>query len=101
MRLLTSLRASSTYQSHKLPKRVLSLNRFLLRTRVLNLYRTILRSSRQNLPDLKTRTEMRSFARIEIERYKDVETETEIRYLVGKGEKEWDRFLGTIGGRVR
>lgn len=100
MRPLSFLRASHSHQRNRSRSRFLSLNRFLLRTRVLNLYRTILRSSRQQLSDPGTRTEMRSFARVEIERYKDVEEESEIRYLVGKGEKEWERFLGMVGGRV-
>ena len=75
-----------------------SLSSFLLRTRVLTLYRTILRSS-SPFPSPQ-KQELRLFAREEFERHKHVREEEKIRWLISQGKVEVDRMMGSLGGRV-
>ena len=74
------------------PQLALSLKSFLLRQRVLHLYRTILRSC-QHLPS-PSDYEMRTFAREEFERQRGVKEEAKIRYLISTGEADLKRLGG-------
>ena len=81
------------------PKLTLSLEAFLLRQRVLHLYRGIIRSCHR-LPDETTRREMRVFAREEFERQKEVKDQAHIKYLLSVGKADFDKFEKQIGGRT-
>ncbi|KAK6538731.1 hypothetical protein TWF694_010305 [Orbilia ellipsospora] len=59
----------------------LSLDRFILRSRVLSLWKEILRMTRR-IEDPNTRNEMRSWARHEFKRNKEIQEITQIRYLI-------------------
>ncbi|KAF3183799.1 hypothetical protein TWF106_004456 [Orbilia oligospora] len=59
----------------------LGLDRWIQRSRVLALWREILRTVR-HIEDPATREEMRSWARHEFKRNKNVEEMTQIRYLI-------------------
>lgn len=67
----------------------LSLEHFLLRSRVLNLYRTIIRAIYQ-IPDKDARKDPVAHAKNEFARNKDVRDTAQIRYLVSTGKAEWD-----------
>jgi hypothetical protein len=67
----------------------LSLEHFLLRSRVLNLYRTIIRAIYQ-IPDKDMRKDPVAHAKAEFGRNKDVRETAQIRYLVSTGKAEWD-----------
>ena len=67
----------------------LSLEHFLLRSRVLNLYRTIVRAIYQ-IPDKDARKDPISHAKGEFSRNKNVRETDKIRYLVSTGKAEWD-----------
>ncbi|KAI1383995.1 complex 1 protein-domain-containing protein [Hypoxylon trugodes] len=106
MRLLQAgpvLRSVTTARSYatSLPKNrlgtTLSLDHFLLRSRALSLYRTILRSTNR-ISDSTTRDETRNFARAEFERHRDVTDITHIRYLLSTGKTEWESMERYIGG---
>jgi len=71
-------------------KPVLDLNHFLQRQRVLALYRSIIRAT-YKIPASSMRNEMKSFAREEFERNKDVQDLGHIRYLVSTGKEEFER----------
>ncbi|KAI6086735.1 hypothetical protein F4821DRAFT_237854 [Hypoxylon rubiginosum] len=75
----------------------LSLDHFLLRTRALSLYRTIVRGTK-HIKDLTTRTETRNFARAEFERHRNVTDLSHIRYLLSTGKTEWESMERYIGG---
>ena len=69
-------------------KRLLDLDHFLQRQRVLALYREIVRATHK-IPASTTRDEMRTFAREEFERNKNVDDLTQIRYLVSTGKEQF------------
>ncbi|ORY57872.1 complex 1 LYR protein [Pseudomassariella vexata] len=75
----------------------LSLDHFLLRARVISLYRTILRGTK-HIADPTTRTETRGFARAEFERHRGVTDLGHIRYLLSTGKTEWEGMERSIGG---
>jgi len=75
----------------------LSLDRFLLRSRALSLYRTILRGTAR-IGDVKSRAESRKFARDEFERHRDVTDLSHIRYLLSTGKTEWESMERYIEG---
>jgi hypothetical protein len=74
-RLLTGFSLGRGFASHRAPSKklppTLSLDHFLQRSRVLALYRTILRGTK-NIQDTQTRDETRKFARDEFERHRGV-----------------------------
>lgn len=70
-------------------KRLLDLDHFLQRQRVLVLYREIVRATHK-IPASNTRDEMRTFAREEFERNKNVDDLTQIRYLVSTGKEQFE-----------
>ena len=87
--------ATSTIRPSRLRnKPPLSLDHFLIRQRVLALYRTIVRAC-YRIPS-PIREEMREYARAEFERQKEVEDLRKIRYLLGTGKAEFDRLMGQI-----
>ncbi|KAK7983249.1 Nop10 family nucleolar RNA-binding protein [Apiospora arundinis] len=75
----------------------LSLDHFLQRTKVLALYRTILRGT-GHIKDATTKAETRSFARAEFERHRGVTDLGHIRYLLSTGKTEWETMERYIGG---
>ncbi|KAK3690129.1 hypothetical protein B0T22DRAFT_481307 [Podospora appendiculata] len=75
----------------------LSLDHFLLRARVLSLYRTIIRGTRR-IQDPTTRAETRRFAREEFERRRGVTDLGHIRYLLSTGKTEWESMERYIDG---
>jgi len=76
--------------------KTLSLDHFLLRARVLSLYRTIVRGTRQ-IQDPTTRAETRKFARDEFEKRRDVTDIGHIRYLLSTGKTEWESMERYVG----
>ena len=77
-------------------KAPLSLDHFLIRQRVLALYRNIIRACYKILSP--TREEMKLYAREEFERRKDIEDLRKIRYLLSTGKADFDKLRGQIGG---
>ncbi|KAK6527095.1 hypothetical protein TWF281_010287 [Arthrobotrys megalospora] len=74
----------------------LGLDRFIQRSRVLALWREILRTVR-HIEDPSTREEMRSWARHEFKRNKGVQEMTQIRYLISQGRHEMETISQSIG----
>ncbi|KAI1375478.1 hypothetical protein F4677DRAFT_422948 [Hypoxylon crocopeplum] len=75
----------------------LSLDHFLLRSRALSLYRSVIRGTRR-ISDPTTRAETRHFARAEFERHRSVTDLGHIRYLLSTGKTEWESMERHIGG---
>lgn len=101
-RLLTGFSLGRGFASHRAPSKklppTLSLDHFLQRSRVLALYRTILRGTK-NIQDTQTRDETRKFARDEFERHRGVTDISHIRYLLSTGKTEWEameRYVGSM-----
>ncbi|ETN38598.1 uncharacterized protein HMPREF1541_06635 [Cyphellophora europaea CBS 101466] len=83
-------------------KPALSLEHFLVRQRVVSLYRNIIRALHALPRDSAQRHELRDYARTEFERHRAVSDVGKIRYLVSTGKTELDgmrRYLGEMGGR--
>ena len=83
-------------------KPTLTLEHFLLRQRVLGLYRTIARALAALPRDSAQRRELRAYARAEFERHRAVTDAGKIRYLVSTGKTEFDsmsRYVGEMGRR--
>ncbi|KAK8103466.1 uncharacterized protein PG998_010499, partial [Apiospora kogelbergensis] len=74
-----------------------SYQQFLQRTKVLALYRTVLRGTAP-IKDATTKAETRSFARAEFERHRGVTDLGHIRYLLSTGKTEWEAMERYIGG---
>ncbi|KAI1138302.1 complex 1 protein-domain-containing protein [Hypoxylon sp. FL0543] len=93
--------ATRSYATAVPPKgrlgKTLSLDHFLLRSRALSLYRSIIRRTRQ-IKDPTTRAETRNFARAEFERHRHVTDIGHIRYLLSTGKTEWENIERHIGG---
>lgn len=92
---------TSTSIKRKLPN--LSLEHFLLRSRVLSLYRTIVRAIYQ-IPDASERREPIAHAKGEFLRNKGVTDTAQIRYLASTGKAEWDgmrRYVEGLAARGR
>jgi len=92
LRTYATKQRPSRFPSAKSP---LSLDHFLIRQRVLALYRSIMRESR-TIPS-PTREEMRGYAKEEFERHREVEDLRNIRYLLSAGKAEMDRIRGQVG----
>ena len=90
--------ATASTRSSRLPssKPPLSLDHFLLRQRVISLYRTIVRASHKIPPP--TREEMKKYAREEFEQHKAVEDLRKIRYLLSTGKTEFERLRKQVSG---
>jgi len=82
-------------------KKVLSLDHFLQRQRVLSFWREIVRAtSKIRVED--TRAEMKTFARDEFERNRNVQDMAHIRYLVSMGREQFksmQRYVDEMGRR--
>lgn len=81
--------AAKPSRSKHLRQPPLSLEHFLLRSRVLNLYRTIVRSI-YSIPDRDARRDPIAHAKGEFARNRNVTEAEQIRYLVSTGKAEWD-----------
>ncbi|KAL9011968.1 MAG: hypothetical protein Q9173_003241 [Seirophora scorigena] len=86
-RLFAKGRSSST--GARRPRQFPTLAQFLLRTRVIALYRAIVRSTNRIPSSSSTRSEMKQFAREEFERHRTVTDESKIRYLLSTGKTEF------------
>lgn len=73
-----------------------SLGDFLLRQRVIGLWRDIVRAIYRMPKGSSTRIEMRDFAREEFERNKNVTDTTKIRYLVSTGRTQFESMRGAV-----
>ncbi|KAB8239706.1 complex 1 protein-domain-containing protein [Aspergillus alliaceus] len=90
MRSSLSLLASvSRSSSSKLRKPAIGLDHFIQRQRVLGLWREIVRALHK-IPNSPTREELRSYARHEFERHRNVTDLQHIRYLLSTGKAEFD-----------
>lgn len=78
-------RPSRTHKS----KATLSLEHFLVRQRVLSLWREVARAL-YKIPPSSTRTELRAYARGEFERNRNVQDVAQIRYLISTGKTEFE-----------
>ncbi|PHH66992.1 hypothetical protein CDD81_4387 [Ophiocordyceps australis] len=85
------------YVSHRRLQGALSLDHFLQRTRVIALYRTIIRGTRR-IADANTRAETRRHVRQEFERHRHVKDISQIRYLLSTGKTEWESLERYIEG---
>ncbi|KAI1099692.1 hypothetical protein F4804DRAFT_74551 [Jackrogersella minutella] len=94
----TSIRSYATSSPKDRLGKALGLDHFLLRSRALSLYRSVIRGTRQ-IGDPTTRAETRNFARAEFERHRDVTDLGHIRYLLSTGKTEWESMERYIGGR--
>ncbi|KAI1772578.1 hypothetical protein F4818DRAFT_132580 [Hypoxylon cercidicola] len=97
LRSAIGIRTYATSTPKKQLGTALSLDHFLLRSRTLSLYRTIVRGTRQ-INDLTTRNDTRNFARAEFERHRNVTDLSHIRYLLSTGKTEWESMERYIGG---
>ena len=84
------------FASHASPH--FSLGDFLLRQRVIGLWRDIIRAIHKMPKASSTRVEMRDFAREEFERNKRVTDTTKIRYLVSTGRTQFESMRGAVDG---
>lgn len=73
-------------------RRFPTLAQFLLRNRVIALYRSIIRATNRIPPSSSTRAEMKRFAREEFDRHRRVTDDSKIRYLLSTGKTEFDRM---------
>ncbi|KAL8927922.1 MAG: hypothetical protein Q9172_001148 [Xanthocarpia lactea] len=73
-------------------RRFPTLAQFLLRNRVIALYRAIIRATNRIPPSSSTRAEMKKFAREEFERHRAVTDDSKIRYLVSTGKTDFERM---------
>jgi hypothetical protein len=101
-RYTTSATIASAAKPAKKKKPALTLEHFLLRQRVLGLYRSIIRGLQALPPGDAQRSDLRAYARGEFERHREVTDAGKIRYLVSTGKTEFDgmkRYLAEMGGR--
>ncbi len=94
----TRLRAFATYSdlfarartSKFVPQ--LNLSNFLLRQRVIALWRDVVRTTNKIPKGTSSRREMKEFAREEFERNKGVDDPVQIRYLVSTGKTQLEQI---------
>ncbi|KAL8701660.1 MAG: hypothetical protein Q9201_004792 [Fulgogasparrea decipioides] len=87
-RSLASVQSSPRARQRRLP----TLAQFLLRNRVIALYRSIIRATNQIPHSSAIRAEMKKFARDEFERQRGITDETKIRYLLSSGKTEFEKM---------
>lgn len=95
LRIRPSTRLYTTAQSSPASarqRRFPTLAQFLLRNRVLALYRSVIRATNRIPPSSSIRAEMKQFARDEFEQHRGVTDDGKIRYLVSTGKTEFDRM---------
>lgn len=85
----SSSSSSNSKPKTRLKKAPLDLKLFIQRSRVIGLYRTIVRGSRQ-ISDPNTRRETLRFARAEFERNRNETDAERVRYLLSTGKSEWE-----------
>lgn len=73
-----------------------SLGAFLLRQRVIGLWRDIIRATHKIPKGSLTREEVRDFAKAEFERNKNVTETTKIRYLVSTGRTQFESMRDVV-----
>ncbi|KAI8240255.1 LYR motif-containing protein 2 [Colletotrichum sp. SAR 10_99] len=95
--LWSAIRSYSNGPAKSRLGKTLSLDHFLQRSRVLSLYREILRGT-QRIADPTTRAESRRYARDEFERHRDVTDINHIRYLISTGKTEFQSMERYIDG---
>ncbi|EQB55252.1 LYR motif-containing protein 2 [Colletotrichum siamense] len=95
--LWSAIRSYSNGPAKSRLGKTLSLDHFLQRSRVLSLYREILRGT-QRIADPTTRAESRRYARDEFERHRDVTDINHIRYLISTGKTEFQGMERYIDG---
>ncbi|KAG9234658.1 complex 1 protein [Amylocarpus encephaloides] len=78
-------------------KQPIDLDHFILRGRVISLYRAIIRRCR-TIPSPDTQAEMLEMARVEFQRQKDVASADQIRYLLSTGKAEFERSMKFVDG---
>lgn len=104
MRLSPRLLATAVpAKPRRKPSPSLSLEHFLLRSRVLALYRTIVRAI-YSIPDPDARRDPLAHAKGEFARNRAVRDAGQIRYLVSTGKAEWDgmrRYVEELAARGR
>ncbi|KAA8913018.1 hypothetical protein FN846DRAFT_204549 [Sphaerosporella brunnea] len=76
--------------SPQIPAQIPSLQSFILRQRVLGLWRDILRASAHS----PNKSELRQWARSEFERNRDVKDPSHVRYLLSTGKTEFQAVMG-------
>ncbi|XP_052708954.1 LYR motif-containing protein 2-like [Crassostrea angulata] len=81
--------------SRRLPKNVMSLERFMLRTEVLKLYKQMLRLVRK-IPDQSQRQQLQNFIRQDFELNKNLEDEQAIRMNVMRGKNSMKELERTV-----
>ena len=81
----------------KPPSRLPSLHSFLLRQRVLALYRKAFRLIKLS-PNPTVKREMRDLARQEFAQHKAVQDDVQIRYLLSTGATEIEKWRGCVEG---
>ncbi|XP_050704199.1 LYR motif-containing protein 2-like [Eriocheir sinensis] len=79
----------------KLPPKMMSLKRFMLRTEAIKLYRNILRQL-QHLPDKTQRKEIQEWARQDFEAHRHHEEEEVIKRLIMQGKQQLEELEKTI-----
>ncbi|KAK2736247.1 hypothetical protein FQN57_000845 [Myotisia sp. PD_48] len=89
MRPSASFLAAAVRPASKLRKPTINLDQFIQRQRVLALWREILRSTKR-ISNASTKSELRSYARHEFERQRDITDIGHIRYLISTGKAEFD-----------
>ncbi|KAH0443124.1 hypothetical protein CcaCcLH18_01237 [Colletotrichum camelliae] len=95
--LWSAIRSYSNGPAKSRLGKTLSLDHFLQRSRVLSLYREILRGTKR-IEDPITRAESRRYARDEFERHRDVTDINHIRYLTSTGKTEFQGMERYIDG---
>ncbi|KAE8152865.1 complex 1 protein-domain-containing protein [Aspergillus avenaceus] len=86
-------------QPTKLKKPAVSLEHFIQKQRVLGLWREIMRAL-YKIPSSPTRDELRSYARSEFERHRNVTDLQHIRYLLSTGKSEFDTMRRYIDEQI-
>ncbi|CEJ55476.1 hypothetical protein PMG11_01731 [Penicillium brasilianum] len=96
---LSLLAAISRTTPSKLKKPAVSLDHFIQRQRVLSLWREIVRAL-YKAPPSPTRDELRSYARHEFERNREVSDLSHIRYLISTGKAEFETMRRYIDEQI-
>lgn len=97
VRLLSLSRGYATRRAGFRLNAAMSLDQFLQRSKVLSLYRTILRGTKR-IGDPTTKAESRRYARDEFERHRGVTDSAHVRYLLSTGKTEWEGMERYVDG---
>lgn len=82
--------------SSKLPSSTLNFRQFLLRTEVLNLYKTFLRTVKE-IPNESSRKEMIEWIRTEFKQNKHLTDETSIKMMIQYGQRSLKEVESSVG----